>query len=115
MNLDIASFQPIFKSKSKEAFEIFSSLVFPNRKQEKWKYAKLKKIKKIPFHNQHSFVLNDFDHLSLPINSGTTIVIENGKFNAKLSSISLVNGIQLIPFSDLNDLQIESTRRTWNL
>lgn len=108
MNLDIASFQPIFKSKSKEAFEIFSSLVFPNRKQEKWKYAKLKKIKKIPFHNQHSFVLSDFDHLSLPIRSGITIVIENGKFNAKLSNISQIEGVQLIPFSDLNNLQIES-------
>ena len=108
MDLDIASFQPVFKNKSKHALELFNSLVFPNRKQEKWKYAKLKKLKKITFHNHHSFALSDYNNLSLPIKTGMTIVIENGKFNASLSNIFHVDGVKLVHFSDLDDLTIES-------
>jgi Fe-S cluster assembly protein SufD len=108
MNLQNLVYNPVFIKKSKSALKTLSSLSFPNRKQEKWKYSKFSKIKKTHFNNEHSFKIKELKELLLPIKEGLVIVIENGRFNQDLSSLYSVKGLEIIPFSDVNKLVEES-------
>jgi len=88
-------------------------LTFPNRNQEKWKYSKFSKIKKILFNNSPSFNIKELKELLLPIKEGLVIVIENGRFNASLSKLYELKGLKIIPFSATNKA-VEETMDGYN-
>ena len=113
MNLQNIDHNPVFKKKSERALESLNALTFPNRNQEKWKYSKLSKIKKILFNNSPSFNIKELKELLLPIKEGLVIVIENGRFNASLSKLYELKGLKIIPFSATNKA-VEETLDGYN-
>ena len=113
MNLQNIDHNPVFKKKSKRALESLNALTFPNRNQEKWKYSKFSKIKKILFNNSPSFNIKELKELLLPIKEGLVIVIENGRFNASLSKLYELKGLKIIPFSATNKA-VEETLDGYN-
>ena len=78
----------MLRGESDNALEQLNSSTFPSRKEEEWKYAPLKKLKKIPFINHSEFNVQNLKSFNLPSTSGITIVLENGKLNPKLSKLS---------------------------
>ena len=113
MNLQNIDHNPVFKKKSERALESLNALTFPNRNQEKWKYSKFSKIKKILFNNSPSFNIKELKELLLPIKEGLVIVIENGRFNASLSKLYELKGLKIIPFSATNKA-VEETLDGYN-
>ena len=113
MNLHNVYYNPVFKKKSERALESLNALTFPNRNQEKWKYSKFGKIKKILFNNFPSFNVKELKELLLPIKEGLVIVIENGRFNASLSKLYELKGLKIIPFSATNKA-VEKTMDGYN-
>tara|TARA_Y100000589_G_scaffold89262_1_gene83826 strand:+ start:5342 stop:6565 length:1224 start_codon:yes stop_codon:yes gene_type:complete len=113
MNLQNIDHNPVFKKKSERALESLNALTFPNRNQEKWKYSKFSKIKKIFFNNSPSFNIKELKELLLPIKEGLVIVIENGRFNASLSKLYELKGLKIIPFSATNKA-VEETLDGYN-
>ena len=113
MNLQNIDHNPVFKKKSERALESLNALTFPNRNQEKWKYSKFSKIKKILFNNSPSFNIKELKELLLPIKDGLVIVIENGRFNASLSKLYELKGLKIIPFSATNKA-VEETLDGYN-
>tara|TARA_B100001121_G_C18693289_1_gene623977 strand:- start:424 stop:1647 length:1224 start_codon:yes stop_codon:yes gene_type:complete len=113
MNLQNIVHNPVFKKKSERALESLNALTFPNRNQEKWKYSKFSKIKKILFNNSPSFNIKELKELLLPIKEGLVIVIENGRFNASLSKLYELKGLKIIPFSATNKA-VEETLDGYN-
>tara|TARA_Y100001954_G_C15776333_1_gene587219 strand:- start:627 stop:1850 length:1224 start_codon:yes stop_codon:yes gene_type:complete len=113
MNLQNIDHSPVFKKKSERALESLNALTFPNRNQEKWKYSKFSKIKKILFNNSPSFNIKELKELLLPIKEGLVIVIENGRFNASLSKLYELKGLKIIPFSATNKA-VEETLDGYN-
>ena len=113
MNLQNIDHNPVFKKKSERALESLNALTFPNRNQEKWKYSKFSKIKKILFNNSPSFNIKELKELLLPIKEGLVIVIENGRFNASLSKLYELKGLKIIPFSATNKA-VEETMDGYN-
>ena len=113
MNLQNIVHNPVFKKKSERALESLNALTFPNRNQEKWKYSKFSKIKKILFNNSPSFNIKELKELLLPIKEGLVIVIENGRFNASLSKLYELKGLKIIPFSATNKA-VEETMDGYN-
>ena len=113
MNLQNIDHNPVFKKKSERALESLNALTFPNRNQEKWKYSKFSKIKKILFNNSTSFNIKELKELLLPIKEGLVIVIENGRFNASLSKLYELKGLKIIPFSATNKA-VEETLDGYN-
>ena len=89
------NFKPMLKKESNITLEQFSTSSFPSRKQEEWKYAPLKKLKKIPFTNHSEFNVSNLNSLNLPKMSGITIVLENGKFNPNISELLPIKGLEV--------------------
>ena len=85
----------MLKGESNFTLEQFSKSSFPSRKQEEWKYAPLKKLKKIPFTNHSKFNVSNLNSLNLPKMSGITIVLENGKFNPNISELLPIKGLEV--------------------
>jgi Fe-S cluster assembly protein SufD len=77
------------------ALDILSKTPFPTRKDEKWKYTPLKKIKKLPFTNNSSFLIKDIKSLNLPSFDGLSIVLENGRVNPNLSKSLNIKGVDV--------------------
>jgi Fe-S cluster assembly protein SufD len=111
MNLKNLKYEPLFKSQSKKALDTLNTFPFPHRTQENWKYAKLGKVKKTNFHNDHSFNLENLNYFSLPISKGLTVVIENGKLNQKLSNIYSIKGFELSSYSDKKNNILDSIEK----
>lgn len=111
MNLKNLKYEPLFKSQSRKALNTLNTFPFPHRTQENWKYAKLAKVKKTNFHNDHSFNLENLNDFSLPISKGLTVVIENGKLNKKLSTIHSIKGLNLSFYSDKKEDLIDSIEK----
>ena len=84
------------KENSKLDLENLSLGSFPNRKDERWKYAPLRALKKINFHNQLNLKTEHLNSLGLPKLEGLVIVLENGKFNSSLSNIIDLKEIELL-------------------
>ncbi len=85
----------LFGGESDNALEQLNSSTFPSRKEEEWKYAPLKKLKKIPFINHSEFNVQNLNSFNLPSTSGITIVLENGKLNPNLSKLSSIKGLEV--------------------
>jgi Fe-S cluster assembly protein SufD len=77
------------------ALDILSKTPFPTRKDEKWKYTPLKKIKKLPFTNNSSFLIKDIKSLNLPSFDGLSVVLENGRVNPNLSKSLNIKGVDV--------------------
>ena len=89
------NYKPLLRGHSNNALAQLSASSFPSRKQEEWKYAPLKKLKKIPFINHSEFNVTNLKSLNLPKMSGITIVLENGKFNSKISKSFPIKGLEI--------------------
>ena len=117
MNLKNLNYSPVLETESKNAVKSLNDIKFPHKRQEKWKYSKLNKIKKTIFHNQHNFQLNDLNDLSLPITNGSLIVVENGKINRSLSNIISQRNLSINSFSE-NKTSIQDSinnyKREWD-
>ena len=85
----------LLKENSKLDLEVLNLGSFPNRKEERWKYTPLRALKKINFHNQLNFKIEDLSSLGIPKIEGLVVVLENGKFNSTLSNIVDLKGIEL--------------------
>ncbi len=85
----------MLRGESDNALEQLNSSTFPSRKEEEWKYAPLKKLKKIPFINHSEFNVQNLKSFNLPSTSGITIVLENGKLNPNLSKLSSIKGLEV--------------------
>ena len=77
------------------ALDILSKTPFPTRKDEKWKYTPLMKIKKLPFTNNSSFLIKDIKSLNLPSFDGLSVVLENGRVNPNLSKSLNIKGVDV--------------------
>jgi Fe-S cluster assembly protein SufD len=86
----------LLKENSKLDLEALNLGSFPNRKEERWKYTPLRALKKINFHNQLNFKIEDLSSLNIPKIEGLVIVLENGKFNSSLSNIIDLKDIELL-------------------
>ena len=89
------NYKPLLRGHSNIALAQLSASSFPSRKQEEWKYAPLKKLKKIPFINHSEFNVTNLKSLNLPKMSGITIVLENGRFNPKTSKLLPIKGLEI--------------------
>jgi Fe-S cluster assembly protein SufD len=86
----------LLKENSKLDLEALNLGSFPNRKEERWKYTPLRALKKINFHNQLNFKIEDLSSLNIPKIEGLVVVLENGKFNSSLSNILDFKEIELL-------------------
>ncbi len=113
MNLKNLNYSPVLETESKNAVKSLNVTKFPHRNQEKWKYSKLSRLKKTSFHNQHNFQLNDLSDLSLPINNGLVIVVENGKINSSLTDAFSQSNLSITTFSE-NKKDIKESINNYN-
>ena len=86
----------LLKENPKLDLEALNLGSFPNRKEERWKYTPLRALKKINFHNQLNFKIEDLSSLNIPKIEGLVVVLENGKFNSSLSNILDFKEIELL-------------------
>ena len=86
----------LLKENPKLDLEALNLGSFPNRKEERWKYTPLRALKKINFHNQLNFKIEDLSSLNIPKIEGLVVVLENGKFNSSLSNIIDLKEIELL-------------------
>ena len=85
----------LLKENSKLDLENLSLGSFPTRKDEKWRYTPLRALKKINFHNQLNFKIENLNSFGIPKIEGLVIVLENGKFNSDLSNLIDLKEIEL--------------------
>lgn len=85
----------LLKENSKLDLENLNLGSFPTRKEEKWRYTPLRALKKINFHNQLNFKIENLNSLEIPKIEGLVIVLENGKFNSDLSNLIDLKEIEL--------------------
>ena len=85
----------LLKENSKLDLENLSLGSFPTRKDEKWRYTPLRALKKINFHNQLNFKIENLNSFEIPKIEGLVIVLENGKFNSDLSNLIDLKEIEL--------------------
>jgi Fe-S cluster assembly protein SufD len=92
---DKLNYSPLVKAESNNALDQFKGTLYPSKKEEEWRYSPLKKLKKIPFINDSSFVVKNLNFLNLPKLEGNILVLENGRFNQNLSSIDNIHGLNI--------------------
>jgi len=92
---DKLNYSPLVKAESNNALDQFKGTLYPSKKEEEWRYSPLKKLKKIPFINDSSFVVKNLSLLNLPKLEGNILVLENGRFNQNLSSIDNIHGLNI--------------------
>jgi len=85
----------LLKENSKLDLENLNLGSFPTRKEEKWRYTPLRALKKINFHNQLNFKIENLNSFGIPKIEGLVIVLENGKFNSDLSNLIDLKEIEL--------------------
>tara|TARA_B110000027_G_scaffold28987_1_gene31830 strand:- start:13452 stop:14663 length:1212 start_codon:yes stop_codon:yes gene_type:complete len=85
----------LLKENSKLDLENLNLGSFPTRKEERWRYTPLRALKKINFHNQLNFKIENLNSLEIPKIEGLVIVLENGKFNSDLSNLIDLKEIEL--------------------
>ena len=85
----------LLKENSKLDLENLNLGSFPTRKEEKWRYTPLRALKKINFHNQLNFKIENLNSFEIPKIEGLVIVLENGKFNSDLSNLIDLKEIEL--------------------
>ena len=85
----------LLKENSKLDLENLNLGSFPTRKDEKWRYTPLRALKKINFHNQLNFKIENLNSFGIPKIEGLVIVLENGKFNSDLSNLIDLKEIEL--------------------
>ena len=95
MITDKLNYSPLVKAESNNALDQFKGTIYPSKKEEEWRYSPLKKLKKIPFINDSSFVVKNLSLLNLPKLEGNILVLENGRFNQNLSSIDNIHGLNI--------------------
>lgn len=95
MITDKLNYSPLVKAESNNALDQFKGTLYPSKKEEEWRYSPLKKLKKIPFINDSSFVVKNLSLLNLPKLEGNILVLENGRFNQNLSSIDNIHGLNI--------------------
>ena len=95
MITDKLNYSPLEKAESNNALDQFKRTLYPSKKEEEWRYSPLKKLKKIPFINDSSFVVKNLSLLNLPKLEGNILVLENGRFNQNLSSIDNIHGLNI--------------------
>lgn len=95
MITDKLNYSPLVKAESNNALDQFKGTIYPSKKEEEWRYSPLKKLKKIPFINDSSFVVKNLSLLNLPKLEGNILVLENGRFNPNLSFIDNIQGINV--------------------
>ena len=95
MITDKLNYSPLVKAESNNALDQFKGTLYPSKKEEEWRYSPLKKLKKIPFINNSSFVVKNLSLLDLPKLEGNILVLENGRFNPNLSSIDNIQGLNI--------------------
>tara|TARA_B100001564_G_scaffold116103_1_gene96591 strand:- start:566 stop:1780 length:1215 start_codon:yes stop_codon:yes gene_type:complete len=110
---DKLTYSPLIRGASNSALEDLNKTSFPTRKDEQWKYAPLKKIKKQLFTNNSSFAIKNISALNLPQMNGLILVLENGRVNANLSDFHKINGLELsfLSTSKENDNQIINSKK----
>ena len=113
MITDKLTYSPLIRGASNSALEDLNKTSFPTRKDEQWKYAPLKKIKKQLFTNNSSFAIKNISALNLPQMNGLILVLENGRVNANLSDFHKINGLELsfLSTSKENDNQIINSKK----
>jgi len=92
---DKLNYSPLVKAESNNALDQFKGTLYPSKKEEEWRYSPLKKLKKIPFINDSSFVVKNLSLLNLPKLEGNILVLENGRFNPNLSFIDNIQGLNI--------------------
>ena len=104
---------PEFSSLRKDAAIQFASLDIPTTKHEEWKYFNLSALSKDNYKavspsNELKLTVNEVSQLNLIGNNACTVVLENGIFNKKASTIpSLPNGVLVGSLVDLkNDARV---------
>ena len=85
----------LLKENSKLDLENLNLGSFPTRKEERWRYTPLRALKKINFHNQLNFKIENLNSFGIPKIEGLVIVLENGKFNSDLSNLIDLKEIEL--------------------
>ena len=95
MITDKLNYSPLVKAESNNALDQFKGTLYPSKKEEEWRYSPLKKLKKIPFINDSSFVVKNLSLLNLPKLEGNILVLENGRFNPNLSFIDNIQGLNI--------------------
>ena len=85
----------LLKENSKLDLENLNLGSFPTRKEERWRYTPLRALKKINFHNQLNFKIENLNSFEIPKIEGLVIVLENGKFNSDLSNLIDLKEIEL--------------------
>lgn len=87
------------QQKRKNALEIFSSLDFPSKRDENWKYTNIRPVFKTPFEKTDDNNLNHFNEYLVPFDESISLVFVNGNFNSKLS-VNPVQGLLIKTMSD---------------
>ena len=103
MITDKLTYSPLIRGASNIALDVFNKTSFPTRKDEKWKYSPLKKLKKHHFTNNSSFSIKNISSLNLPQMDGLILVLENGRINTNLSELPKINGLELSFLSTLKE------------
>ena len=103
MITDKLTYSPLNRVASNIALDVFNKTSFPTRKDEKWKYSPLKKLKKHHFTNNSSFSIKNISSLNLPQMDGLILVLENGRINTNLSELPKINGLELSFLSTLKE------------
>lgn len=102
---DQSSSEGVVRSLRQQAFESFSRLSFPTKKDEQWKYTNLESLyaKKLSVTNSNALSLTSavVSNFSIPNVKCYTLVFINGKFNTTFSDITGLNGlVDVFPLSE---------------
>lgn len=102
------SSSPVFKSINAGGASAFAAMPFPTRKTEEWKYTSLHALTKQNFNQTVETVNVMTSAVDFTIDSldAIQLVFVNGQYQAGLSSIESVEGLQLVRFSEASAEQL---------
>lgn len=94
---------PFSNTTLSEAKSVLENTAFPTTRNEAWKYTRVTKISKQNFTSAVGSV-NDLAKFNI-LNSAPTLVFVNGMYNAELSTVSTLDGVEISPISQAKGLE----------